>query len=539
MGRPARRRGRADLPRRRPARLAGGAPRAPRVRGCGGSAIYRWQTHSARNRGGHGGRLGLRAHHGALHASGFVDAQQDAATLALILRAEPLLAQQLNELGLTATTAEDLARLLRDNAALGQLGYVVGSNLELHPWRAQAGADLAWIAQDGTGQQLRLRGLVDRSRAVSGRQDTESVQLSYARRLGRAVDATAMVSWWSHGDGGAMPRAADTWAVLAGVRVWVDDVPHLTAWKRGDITGTVVDDTEHGAPVAGVVVRLDGRRAVVSDASGQFAFEGVASGDHRVDAEVPDDLYFTGPSRAAVSAGDAVRFTVARAAAYLSGHIVDDRGAGVAGVSIVLRGGVLGDHTATTDSSGRFRFAVDRGDYMLDPVPESIPPGYDVAAAMPRPVRLSAGAPASAELVVPANRSIAGTLRDPRIASGTASIRIVELDRTAALDSDGHYVFRSVPPGTYTLEAIVAGAAMRRTVEVPVGPAVLRDVDFPSAGAAGRAGAAAALAAAEPSARSVTSLRMRSPRQFDMAVKLIALSIAAATAELATTMSHA
>jgi hypothetical protein len=77
------------------------------------------------------------------------------------------------------------------------------------------------------------------------------------------------------------------------------------------------------------------------------------------------------------------------------------------------------------------------------------------------------------------NRSIAGTIHDPRIASGTASIRIVELDRSAAIDSDGRYVFRGVQPGTYTIEAIVAGAAMRRTVEVPVGPAVVRDVDFP------------------------------------------------------------
>jgi hypothetical protein len=40
-------------------------------------------------------------------------------------------------------------------------------------------------------------------------------------------------------------------------------------------------------------------------------------------------------------------------------------------------------------------------------------------------------------------------------------------------------VFRGVPPGSYTLEAIVGGTAMRRTVEVPVGPAVVRGVDLP------------------------------------------------------------
>jgi hypothetical protein len=443
----------------------------------GGSAIYRWQTNTARNRGGHGGRVNLHTHHGALHASGFVDVQQDAATLELILRSEPLLAHQLNELGLTATSPEDLALLLRENAALSQLGYVQGANLEFSPWRVQTGADVAWIAQDETRQQLRLRGLLDRTQAVNGRQDTRSVSLSYARRLSRAIDMTAMLSWWSHD--AVMQSSTDSWAVSAGVRVRIDDVPHLAVWKRGDITGTVVDDAEHSAPVAGVKVRLDGGRAVVSDAAGRFEFEDVASGDHRVDAEAPDDMYFTGPSRVAVAAGGAVQFGMARAAAYLSGYVRDDRGAGVGGVSIVLRGGALGDHTATTDSSGRFRFAVARGEYVIDPVLESVPAGYDLAAVLPRSVQVAAASPAQVDLVVPANRSIAGTIRDPRIASGTASIRILELDRAAAIDNDGRYVFRGLPPGTYTIEVVVAGTAMRHTVEVPAEPSAIRDIDFP------------------------------------------------------------
>lgn len=442
----------------------------------GASAIYRWQTNSARNRGGHGGRVNLRARHGALQASGFVDAQQDAATLELVLRDEPLLAQQLNELGLTATSPEDLARLLRENAALSELGYVQGTNLAFNPWRVQAGADLAWIAQDSTRQQIRLRGLFDRTQAVNGRQDTRSVQLSCARRLTGAVDATAMLSWWSRD--AAMASSDDSWAVAAGVRVRIDDVPHIAVWRRGDITGTVID-AEASTPVAGIKVQLDGGRRVVSDASGQFVFDDVPDGDHRVDAEVPDDMYFTGPSRVSVSAGGSVQFGVARAVGHLSGYVRDDQGVGVGGVSIVLRGGALGDHTAATDSSGHFRFAVDKGEYVLDPVPESVPSGYDVGAVVPTTVQLAAGEPAQADLVLPAHRSIAGTIHDPRLAGGNASVRIVELDRSAAVDDDGRYVFRGVAPGTYTVEAIVAGTAMRKTVEVPAGPAAVRDVDFP------------------------------------------------------------
>ena len=52
---------------------------------------------------------------------------------------------------------------------------------------------------------------------ASGFVDVQKDAATYARRLGRAVDATAMLSWWSHD--AVMASSTDSWAVPAGVRV--------------------------------------------------------------------------------------------------------------------------------------------------------------------------------------------------------------------------------------------------------------------------------------------------------------------------------
>ena len=77
------------------------------------------------------------------------------------------LAQYLDELGLTASSPDELARLLRENAILEQLGYGEGATLQLAPWRAQAGAELALTGRGKAKQQLRVRALVDRTQAVA------------------------------------------------------------------------------------------------------------------------------------------------------------------------------------------------------------------------------------------------------------------------------------------------------------------------------------------------------------------------------------
>jgi len=96
-----------------------------------------------------------------------------------------------------------------------------------------------------------------------------------------------------------------------------------------------------------------------------------------------------------------------------------------------------------------------------------------------RSIKLDAGEPAQIELVVPANRSIAGTVHTTSATAGTASVTLVETGRSALIDDDGHYVFRGLKPGTYTVEATIGGRTQRRLVELPVEPLAVRFIDFP------------------------------------------------------------
>jgi hypothetical protein len=173
-----------------------------------------------------------------------------------------------------------------------------------------------------------------------------------------------------------------------------------------------------------------------------------------------------------------VRFGIVRAAAHLGGFVRDDQGAGIAGVSLVLTS-PAGSQTVTSDSSGRFRFAVAQGEYVLDPVRETIPAGFDVSAVATQTLQLVAGQPVQSDVVVPANRSIAGTVRGAPAAGGSTTVTVVELGRTAEVDATGRYVFRGLKPGRYTVEVTLDGKTLRRVVELAPGPGAVRDVDFP------------------------------------------------------------
>jgi hypothetical protein len=104
------------------------------ARRAGVAALYRYQENSATNNGGSGGRLNARTKFSDLSMSGSVDYQKDAATVDLVFHNLPELERALLELGVTARTPEDIASLLRNNAALIGLGYLDGPSVTLQPF---------------------------------------------------------------------------------------------------------------------------------------------------------------------------------------------------------------------------------------------------------------------------------------------------------------------------------------------------------------------------------------------------------------------
>lgn len=446
---------------------------------AGVSLLYRHQENSATNFGGSGGRLGLRASGRRLRGSAFVDAQRDAPTVDFVLRSEPRLARLLAELGLSAQSPEDIARILSEQAPLVAVGYLQGVSVSLHPWRVQGGGDLLWSLTDSGREQLRLHVLVDRTQAIAGRRDTTLATLSYSQTIG-STELTAGYTWTATDMAGLFDQGSSFQVAL---RTRFDGVPQLGGGVAS-IAGIVFADEEAtgaftpGMPaLAGTRVRLDGSRLADSDARGRFRFDGVGGGAHTVEALLPatDGAFFTTPSSVTVPAGATVSFGIGTSPARLTGFVRDDAGRGVAGVTVRLqREGH--EVAATSDSSGRYAFATAAGDYVAQVDPASLPSGYDAAALRATPVQLRPASPARLDHAVRAQRALSGRVLGK--AAARTVVRLVELGLSVEAAEDGGYAFRNLKPGRYTVSAVVGGRSVSRRVQVPETPGVLRDVDL-------------------------------------------------------------
>jgi hypothetical protein len=146
------------------------------------------------------------------------------------------------------------------------------------------------------------------------------------------------------------------------------------------ITGTIVG--AQGAPVAGVVVHLNGREQATArtDSTGAYAFNGLVTGSYSVQptfagctfdptvvnlgnvtANTTVDFAGSGSScgGAATNAGAMV------GAFTLSGTVVDTAHRPVAGVLVTLAGGTQG--VRTTTANGAYSFQVNAGSYSVMP----------------------------------------------------------------------------------------------------------------------------------------------------------------------------
>lgn len=437
----------------------------------GVTALYRWSENSSTNRGGGGFRLAARASAGRVFATAYVDHQKQAPTLALIFREQPDLALALAQLGITATTPADIARALRENSALIELGYIDGVTVDLAPSRTQAGFEVAWLGAGASRPQLRARVLFNRTETVATHTGTIIATLTGSRRITESTDLFAAWTYWLTRRRGQADVVQPV--VEAGVRHRFDHLPSLGA--RGSITGTVfidedLDGTPDGAGVADAVIEVDGAPRATSAASGSFAVRGLQGTSHRVTARVPHlpDAYFTTPSRVEASNGGIVRFGVAMTPARVFGRITSDAGEGLGAITVALTRGSA-RFTASSSSDGSFAIDAPPGEWELAIDSSSLSPGFTTEVA--RSVSLVRATPLGVELTVRANRSISG-----RAPAGVTSITIDALGTSIPVAADGRFSVRSLPAGEVTLRARSGRREFSLRVSLPSDPAVIDGV---------------------------------------------------------------
>jgi hypothetical protein len=407
----------------------------------------------------HGYRLSAHGSVGRVSANAFVDTETNAPTLALIFHERPDLELLLQQLGLSASSPEDIARILRDHADLIGAGVISSATVNIAPRRTLAGLDVSFL---GTNQSLRLRLLQNRIEAVASETTLSTAALTYTRRIGNgsAFDITA---------GMLLLNRERTPYVDVAVRHSFDGLP---SFGSGAISGVVFADDEmtgSGDGLGGVTVQLDASTTTRTDGGGNFTFRNVNAKPHQVTVHLQSpDSYFTTASRVEAAAGDRVRVGIAHTPARVAGRVRNDAGAAVQGVNLTLTRGqqVL---TTVSDSAGDFEFVTVPGAWTLAADAQSLPAGYAASNVAPLQLALTRGASTNAAITVRAMRTISGTAAT---CGRAVTISIASLGRRVPTDADGRFVIRDLPAGDLTLNA---GNGTTR-VTLPDGPSLVKDV---------------------------------------------------------------
>lgn len=441
----------------------------------GVAATWRYQATSEAAHGGHGGRISLRGSGSGWRANAFVDAQQQAATLDLVLQDRSDIAHALAELGIAANNPEDVVRQLRDNAALLAAHGVTIGTVRTDPLRVQAGLDLSWRGGGVHRPEFGMRIVADNAQAVASTRRNYAASLYANWRLFGDTDLSISYTRWALqreliGDDS---RGSFQLAVRSSF-----STTGLPGEGGRAIGGQVLRDDdgspEAGKPLAGVEVVLDRSRRTMTDREGRFSFERPGAGAHRVEAVLPrtPGVYFRTPSSVNVEPGGDARFALAFSGARLTGAVRSDSGQPLMGVVLRLAG--KAPATVVTDSAGAYSFAGPEGEATVSVVAESLPPGYELGDLAPRHTRLETGAPVSMDFAVRAQRGLEGSIAN---AGGKpVQVLVEKVGRGATTDAQGRFMLRGLPAGKLTLVVKNEHGEKRHPVEIPSEPGMVRGV---------------------------------------------------------------
>ncbi len=432
------------------------------------------QTNRAFSAGqGYRGSFRWSGQHFQMNANAGLDTQ--ALGIDSVFSAFPNLNAELARLGLGTTTSIDqLAALLADRAFLNSLGIAPSATLRLVPRNWHAGLSLSCHSMR---QALELESNYNLNSFLTQENTTVLQTVRYRRGLS---NSTELVTSFTLLDS-LVPihRWSPIWEI--GIRHQFGDspFPHLHQHK-GTISGTVrLKDGSGDRLVRFVEITLDGDRRTTSDSQGSYHFSNVPAGVHVVQIMFKPSrpFWYTTPSKVSTAADSVVDFGIIYPTAQITGYVLNDAGARLVGIGVLVRG-PESDHDLTTDQEGKFFVPIAQtGAYLVRLNAETVPDGYALEDLQPVSISVREGEFQKVSFVLPAIRALTGSVQVYESAKGEylplpgVTVRLKELDRQTVTDGNGRYVFRNLPSGLFT---ILLNGQPNGQVELSTAPQLLR-----------------------------------------------------------------
>lgn len=459
----------------------------------GANGQYQFAVTPGRESGGRQFRASVRSGWGAFAFTGYAERDTNAPTLSFIFGQVAGLQQALDQLGIKATTVQQVDEVLSSNAYLIAAGYIKGATINLVPVRTQIGGTADWSGRGAHRRQFSYSFLYNDNRTLQ--ESTQSVghTLSYSQSITHSDDVSLGCSVLGVKDPGR-PREFEPVCFIA----WRHQFEHVPNFvipeRRGTISGRVFrDDQSKGVweagmqPIGQVEVMLDDRRRTLTRPDGSYRFPGVHRGKHRVTAiyHSRDPFFFTTTSDLEVDENATVDFGVGHTLSGLMGQVLNDAGQGIPGVTVLIRSRGL-KWSAVTEADGSFFVSsLVAGDYVVQADEDSLPAGYSAEAlAGPQRVTVEATSPGKATFSARAFRSISGRLLGYDTKAGKyvpvsrAEVILREPNLIAKTDSGGRYLFRNLAAGSYTISVQNEAQTFNHIVHLGAQPVDLINVDF-------------------------------------------------------------
>lgn len=438
-------------------------------------------------------RTTLRSGWGAVAFTGYAERDTNVPTVSFILAQAAGLQQELNLLGIKATTVQQVDELLSSNSFLIAAGYIRGAAINLVPVRTQIGGTADWSSRGLYRKQVSYSLIANDNHLLQGSTQDVGHSLSYSQSVTHSDDISLAVSVLGVNN----PGSSREYTPICS-RAWTHQLKHVPNFivpeRHGTITGIIFrDDQSKGVwqpgmrPMPGVEVMLDDRRQTITSADGLYRFLRVPRGGHRIAVmyRSHDPVFFTTASHLEVDENATVNFGIGYSLSSLMGRVMNDAGQGVAGITVLIRSRGLKWSTATEADGSFFVSSLIAGNYDAQLDEDLLPAGYSMETLVePQQVTVGASMPGHATFTVRAFRSISGRVLSYDSKAGQyvpvigAQVILREAGLTTVTDVTGRYLFRNLAAGSYTVSVQNEPLTSTHTVRLSAQPVGLINVDF-------------------------------------------------------------